>query len=120
MSQHFPVADVVEVRLSRCEKPLCLGLVVVNCPYCQVQHVHRVFDNDTIVFCRTAPCSTETDVRKYSVSLEVTVPKRDVSQPHLCTQPAKIATTTLSTRLKTTGLSDAVSVSEQQCNSRPD
>jgi hypothetical protein len=42
-----------------------------------------VFDNDTIVFTRTAPCSAEQIVRQYRVDLNLAVPKRNVSQAHI-------------------------------------
>lgn len=82
MSQHLPAADVLAVQLPGGNNPQCIGRVTVKCPYCGTLHSHRIWSNDTIVFRRTAPCSTERDVREYAVDLNLTVPSCDVSQPH--------------------------------------
>lgn len=82
MSQHLPVANVVAVQLRHDGNPQCLGRVTVRCPFCAHLHSHRVFTNDSLVFTRTGPCSTNTDVRRYSVDLNTQIPKRNVSQPH--------------------------------------
>jgi hypothetical protein len=96
VNQHLPTAEIFAVQL-QCEKPQCLGTVTVRCPFCATLHVHRVFANDTIVFTRTAPCSTDTEVRQYNVDLNLTVPKRDVSQPHLVSSPASKQAGTIET-----------------------
>lgn len=86
MSHHLPAAQIFAVQLvsnGSCEQHTqCLGKVTVKWPYCTCLHAHRVFSNDTIEFTRTAPCSTETDVRRYRVNLNARVPKREVSQSH--------------------------------------
>jgi hypothetical protein len=82
VSQHLPVAQIYAVQLPGDGPQQCIGRVTVRCPFCTQLHLHRVFDNDTIEFTRTAPCSTETSVRTYRVNLSLAVPKRDVSQCH--------------------------------------
>ncbi len=86
MSQHLPEAEIFAVQLYSDGPPQCLGHVTVRCPYCQTLHSHRVFTTDTIVFARTAPCSTDTPRRHYRVDLNARVPKRNVSEtaPCLC------------------------------------
>jgi hypothetical protein len=78
----LPDAEVFAVTLQGDRPQQCLGRVTVRCPYCTCLHAHRVFVNDTIVFTRTAPCSTETDIRRYRVDLNARVPKHGVPQSH--------------------------------------
>jgi hypothetical protein len=75
-------AEIFAVQLPGDGPQQCIGRVTVRCPFCTQLHLHRVFDNDSIVFTRTAPCSTKTAVRQYSVDLNARVPRRDVSHPH--------------------------------------
>lgn len=82
MTQYLPVAQIHAVTLPGEDNPQCVGRVTVKCPYCATLHVHKIWTNDTIVLKRTAPCSTERDVREYAVDLNLTVPSCDVSQPH--------------------------------------
>jgi hypothetical protein len=82
VSQHLPVAAIYAVQPPGDGPQQCIGRVTVRCPFCTQLHMHRVFDNDTIEFHLTAPCSSDTEVRKYRVDLNRAVPKRDVSQPH--------------------------------------
>lgn len=81
MSQ-LPIATIYAVQLPGDGPQQCIGRVTVRCPFCSQLHLHRVSDNDTIEFTRTAPCSSESVVRQYRVDLNLAVPKRDVSQPH--------------------------------------
>jgi hypothetical protein len=78
----LPSADVFAVQLNSDGPPQCVGKVTVRCPYCTQLHAHRVFDNDTIVFTRVAPCSSDAKGHRYRVDLNLTVPKRTVSHPH--------------------------------------
>jgi hypothetical protein len=81
----LPSAELLAVQLSSANECLdvkYLATVTIRCPFCDNTHKHRVFDNDSLAFRRTAPCSTDTSIRQYSVDLNLTVPKRDVSQPH--------------------------------------
>jgi hypothetical protein len=82
VTQHLPAAAIYAVQLPGDGPQQCIGRVTVRCPFCTQLHMHRVFDNDTIEFTRTAPCSSDTEVRKYRVDLNLAVPKRNVSQPH--------------------------------------
>jgi hypothetical protein len=118
VSQPLPTAEIFTVNLG-CSKPQCLGAVTVRCPYCATLHVHRVYTNDTIVFTRTAPCSTETNVRQYNVDLILTVPKRDVSHEHPVFEAGEDLDDK-ATRLSRTGLRDAANTSEQQYDIRPE
>lgn len=76
----LPLAEVFAVQLYGDGPPQCLGQLTVRCPYCTQLHAHRVFDGDRVVFARTAPCSTETDKRRYRVDLNAHTSKHDVSQ----------------------------------------
>lgn len=61
-------AQIVAVVLGSAQQH-CLGVVTVVCPWCTQSHKHRVFDNDTTVFMRTAPCTTEKPVLRYRIDL---------------------------------------------------
>lgn len=82
MTTPLPKANLVAVQLPGDDNPQCVGRVTVKCPYCTTLHRHRIWTNDTIVFRRTAPCSSNGDIRQYAVDLNLTVPSCDVSQPH--------------------------------------
>jgi hypothetical protein len=78
----LPAAQIYAVQLPGDGPQQCIGRLTVRCPFCRQLHMHRVFDNDTIEFTRTAPCSTEADIRTYRVDLNLAVPRRDVSHEH--------------------------------------
>lgn len=82
MNQHLPAAHIHAVALPGDDNPQCVGRVTVKCPYCRTLHRHRIWTNDTVVFRRTAPCSTNGDIREYAVDLNLTVPSCNVSEPH--------------------------------------
>lgn len=79
MTQQLPSAQIRAVKLRGSDPPQCVGRVTVLCPFCTQLHAHRVFTNDPVQFTRTAPCSTEHDVRSYRVDLGVH--RREASQP---------------------------------------
>lgn len=83
MTPHLPTAEVFAVQQQNTGQTQCLGRVTVRCPFCGQLHSHRVFTNDTIDFSRTAPCSTDHDIRRYGVNLTASLPKRAVSQEHV-------------------------------------